>query len=101
MQANTRLQILRFSGPLPENSKLLVGIVPNPYEERRRRIRNGGLDVTQNRRSTLKIHYGRTKLPALQRFFSFPVWRGRIAWHIQFSLAPVQLPPSAAKSSRR
>ena len=64
-------------------------------------IRNGGLDVTQNRRSTLKIHYGRTKLPALQRFFSFPVWRGRIAWHIQFSLAPVQLPPSAAKSSRR
>ena len=36
-------------------------------------IRNGGLDVTQNRRSTLKIHYGRTKLPALQRFFSFPV----------------------------
>ena len=36
-------------------------------------IRNGGLDVTQNRRSTLKIHYGRTKLPAPQRFFSFPV----------------------------
>ena len=36
-------------------------------------IRNGGLDVTQNRRSTLKVHYGRTKLPALQRFFSFPV----------------------------
>ena len=32
-------------------------------------IRNGGLDVTQNRRSTLKIHYGCTKLPALQRFF--------------------------------
>ena len=35
-------------------------------------IRNGGLDVTQNRRSTLKIHYGRTKLPALQRFFLSP-----------------------------
>ena len=35
-------------------------------------IRNGGLDVTQNRRSTLEIHYGRTKLPALQRFFLFP-----------------------------
>ena len=35
-------------------------------------IRNGGLDVTQNRRSTLKIHYGRTKLPVLQRFFLFP-----------------------------
>jgi hypothetical protein len=31
---------LRFSGPLPENSKLLVGIVPNPYEERRRRMAN-------------------------------------------------------------
>ena len=40
-------------------------------------IRNGGLDVTQNRRSTLKIHYGRTKLPALQRFFSFPVLSGQ------------------------
>ena len=78
-QASTRLQILRFSDPLPENSKLLVWIVPNPYEERRRRIRNGGLDVTQNRRSTQKIHFGRTKLPALQRFFSFPVLRGRIA----------------------
>ena len=36
-------------------------------------IRNGGLGVTQNRRSTRKIHYGRTKLPALQRFFSFPL----------------------------
>jgi len=47
-------------------------------------IRNGGLDVTQNRRSTRKIHYGRTKLPALQRFFSFPVLRGRIAWLIRF-----------------
>lgn len=35
-------------------------------------IRNGGLDVTQNRRSTRKIHYGRTKLPALQRFFLSP-----------------------------
>ena len=35
-------------------------------------IRNGGLDVTQNRRSTLKIHYRRTKLPALQRFFLSP-----------------------------
>ena len=35
-------------------------------------IMNGGLDVTQNRRSTLKIHYGRTKLPALQRFFLSP-----------------------------
>ena len=35
-------------------------------------IRNGGLDVTQNRRSTPKIHYGRTKLPALQRFFLSP-----------------------------
>ena len=40
-------------------------------------IRNGGLDVTQNRRSTWKIHYGRTKLPALQRFFSFPRWSGQ------------------------
>lgn len=39
-QASTRLRILRFSGPLPENSKLLVGIVPNPYEERRRRMAN-------------------------------------------------------------
>jgi len=47
-------------------------------------IRNGGLDVTQNRRSTRKIHFGRTKLPALQRFFSFPVLRGRIAWLIRF-----------------
>jgi len=47
-------------------------------------IRNGGLDVTQNRRSTRKIHYERTKLPALQRFFSFPVLRGRIAWLIRF-----------------
>ena len=64
-------------------------------------IRNGGLDVTQNRRSTLKIHYGRTKLPALQRFFSFPVLRGRIAWLIQFILALVRLPLSAVKSSRR
>ena len=64
-------------------------------------IRNGGLDVTQNRRSTLKIHYGRTKLPALQRFFSFPVWRGRIAWLIRFILALVRLPLSAAKSSHR
>ena len=35
-------------------------------------IRNGGLDVTQNRRSTRKIHFGRTKLPALQRFFLSP-----------------------------
>ena len=47
-------------------------------------IRNGGLDVTQNRRSTLKIHYGRTKLPALQRFFSFPRWSGqdRLAYSV-------------------
>ena len=47
-------------------------------------IRNGGLDVTQNRRSTLKIHYGRTKLPALQRFFSFPCWSGqdRLAYSV-------------------
>ena len=64
-------------------------------------IRNGGLDVTQNRRSTLKIHYGCTKLPALQRFFSFLVWRGRIAWLIRFILALVRLPLSAAKSSHR
>ena len=64
-------------------------------------IRNGGLDVTQNRRSTLKIHYGRTKLPALQRFFSFPVWRGRIAWLIRFILGLVRLPLSAVKSSHR
>ena len=41
-------------------------------------IRNGGLDVTQNRRSTLKIHYGRTKLPTPATVFSFPVYRGRI-----------------------
>ena len=47
-------------------------------------IRDGRLDVTQNRRSTRKIHFGRTKLPALQRFFSFPVLRGRIAWLIRF-----------------
>ena len=47
-------------------------------------LRNGGLDVTQNRRSTRKIHFGRTKLPALQRFFSFHVLRGRIAWLIRF-----------------
>ena len=53
-------------------------------------IRNGGLDVTQNRRSTWKIHFGRTKLPALQRFFSFPVLRGRIAWLIRF--IPVRMP---------
>ena len=53
-------------------------------------IRNGGLDVTQNRRSTRKIHFGRTKLPALQRFFSFPVLRGRIAWLIRF--IPVRMP---------
>ncbi len=47
-------------------------------------IRNGGLDVTQNRRSTWKIHYGRTKLPALQRFFSFPRWSGqdRLAYSV-------------------
>ena len=47
-------------------------------------IRNGGLDVTQNRRSTRKIHYGRTKLPALQRFFSFPRWSGqdRLAYSV-------------------
>ena len=47
-------------------------------------IRNGGLDVTQNRRSTLKIHYGRTKLPALQRFFSFFRWSGqdRLAYSV-------------------
>ena len=64
-------------------------------------IRNGGLDVTQNRRSTLKIHYGRTKLPALQRFFLFPVGRGRIAWLIRFILGLVRLPLSAAKSSHR
>ena len=30
------MRILRFLGPLPENSKLLVGIVPNPYKERSR-----------------------------------------------------------------
>ena len=42
-----------------------------------RGIRNGGLDVTQNRRSTRKIHYGRTKLPALQRFFFFPRLAGQ------------------------
>ena len=29
-----------FPIPLPENSKLLVGIVPNPYEERRRHMAN-------------------------------------------------------------
>ncbi len=69
----------------------------HPYED----IKNGGLDVTQNRRSALKIHYGRTKLPALQRFFSFPVWRGRIAWLIRFILAPVRLPLSAVKSFHR
>ena len=47
-------------------------------------IRNGGLDVTQNRRSTWKIHFGRTKLPALQRFFSFPRWSGqdRLAYSV-------------------
>ena len=28
--------------------------------------------LLKNRRSTLKIHYGRTKLPALQRFFLSP-----------------------------
>ena len=64
-------------------------------------IRNGGLDVTQNRRSTRKIHYGRTKLPALQRFFSFPVLRGRIACLIWFRFVPVRLPLSAVKSSHR
>jgi len=47
-------------------------------------IRNGGLDVTQNRRSTRKIHYGRTKLPALQRFFFFPRLAGqdRLAYSV-------------------
>ena len=64
-------------------------------------IRNGGLDVTQNRRSALKIHYGRTKPPAPQRFFSFPVQRGRIACLIRFILGLVWLPLSAAKSSHR
>ena len=64
-------------------------------------IRNGGLDVTQNRRSTWKIHFGRTKLPALQRFFSFPVLRGRIACLIWFRFVPVRLPLSAVKSSHR
>jgi len=44
----------------------------------------GSFEVAKARRSTLKIHYGRTKLPALQRFFSFPVLRGRIAWLIRF-----------------
>ena len=48
--------------------------------------------LLKNRRSTLKIHYGRTKLPALQRFFSFPVWRGRIVWLIRFILGLVRLP---------
>ena len=64
-------------------------------------IRNGGLDVTQNRRSTRKIHFGRTKLPALQRFFSFPVLRGRIAWLIRFILAFVRLTLSAGQNSHR
>ena len=33
---------------------------------------------------SLKIHYGRTKLPALQRFFSFPRWSGqdRLAYSV-------------------
>ena len=48
MQANTRLQILRFSGPLPENSKLLVGIVPNPYEEWRQRMANRKRNIQMN-----------------------------------------------------
>ena len=34
------MRILRCSGPLPEQSKLLVGIVPNPYKERRWRMAN-------------------------------------------------------------
>ena len=44
----------------------------------RRVQKSGGPEFLQSRRSTLKIHYERTKLPALQRFFSFPVWRGRL-----------------------
>ena len=52
-------------------------------------IRNGGLDVTQNRRSTRKIHFGRTKLPALQRFFSFPVGRGRLLSLIEIKKEPI------------
>ena len=33
---------------------------------------------------SLKIHYGRTKLSALQRFFSFPRWSGqdRLAYSV-------------------
>ena len=35
-------------------------------------IRNGGLDVLKTAAVPWKFHYGRTKLPALQRFFLSP-----------------------------
>ena len=60
--------------------------------------KSDGLDYSKPPQS-LKIHFGRTKRPALQRFFSFPVDRGRIAWLIRFILALVQLLLSAVKSS--
>ena len=40
-------------------------------------IRNGGLDVTQNRRSTLKIHFGRTKATCPATVFFFPRLAGQ------------------------
>ena len=88
------IQFAQLILPYPEfvggqcASRRLLLKPPSPSKQGRHSldIRNGGLDVTQNRRSTLKIHYGRMKLPALQRFFSFPVWRGRIAWLIRFIL---------------
>ena len=34
------MRIFEFSGPLPENVKMLVGIIPNPYEKGRWRMAN-------------------------------------------------------------
>ena len=65
-------------------------------------IRNGGLDVTQNRRSTWKIHFGRTKPPALQRFFFLSPSCGAGSLGLfGFSFALVRAPLSAGQNSHR
>ena len=34
------MRFFAFSGPLPENEIMLVGVIPNPYEEQSRRMAN-------------------------------------------------------------
>ena len=63
-------------------------------------IRNGGLDVLKTA-AVLENPLWAHEATCPATFFSFPVWRGRIAWLIRFILAPVRLPLSAAKSSHR